>query len=469
MGALNSIRGRLLLSGALFTAVAVIVAGLTVTSSLDRFARRSVDASLEAQIALLTRVIGPDGSLAADKVAAVGPFLRPGSGWAWTITGPGGGLKSPTVTPLDPRAALPRPPPRETDRREADRRADDGRPRRDGRHRRFRSGETQTFYFRSASIETTRGPVTVTAGAPRYIRDRLREQALQPLLLSLAVLGVGLLVAMLAQLELGLRPLRKLTQSLARVRAGDQSRVLDPQPSELKAVVAELNVLLDHNEEALAKARGHVSNLAHGLKTPLATLSLRLAEPGRDPDGSLMALVAQIDGAIGHHLGRARAASPGAPGRQAIPVRSRLVDIVGALSRIHAGKTVRSTLDVPDGLLVNCDPQDFDEMTGNLLDNAWKWASGAVHVSGAREGRRVVLVIDDDGPGLSEAAAIAALVPGQRLDERTQGHGFGLSIARELAELHDGALDLTRSPQGGLRAILSLPSRLEPGAADADA
>ncbi|MBU1376922.1 MAG: sensor histidine kinase [Alphaproteobacteria bacterium] len=466
MRALNSIRGRLLLSGMLFTAVAVVIASLTVTSALDRFARRSVDASLEAQIALLSKAVGADGTLTRDRIESVGPFARPGSGWAWTITGPTGKLQSPTVTPLDPKAALP---PERRDRPKGDPRGsdaggprDDDRRGRDGHRRRFRSGETETFYFRSAGIDTTTGPVTVTAGAPRYVRDRMREQALKPLLLSLAVLGVGLLLAMIAQLELGLRPLRRLAQSLARVRAGEQSRVTDPQPSELTAVVTELNVLLDHNEEALAKARAHVSNLAHGLKTPLATLSLRLAEPGRDPGGSLATLIAQIDGAIGHHLGRARAASPGAPGQPSIPLRPRLDDLVVALSRIHAAKAIGFTLDVPADLQVNCDPQDLDEMAGNLLDNACKWAAGAVQITARKDGRLVVLTIDDDGPGLSEAAAVAALVPGQRLDEQQQGHGFGLSIARELAELHDGSLVLTRSPQGGLRVILSLPASVQP-------
>jgi signal transduction histidine kinase len=114
---------------------------------------------------------------------------------------------------------------------------------------------------------------------------------------------------------------------------------------------------------------------------------------------------------------------------------------------------------VADDLYVACDPQDFDEMTGNLLDNAWKFAERTVRVTGRREGARVVLDIDDDGPGLSDEAAAAALVPGSRLDERGSGHGFGLPIALELAELHDGALTLGRAPLGGLRVTLALPAR----------
>ncbi|MBO9710286.1 MAG: HAMP domain-containing histidine kinase [Caulobacter sp.] len=459
MRPLASIRGRLLVSGAVFTVLAVTAAALTVQPALDRFVQRNLDTNLHTQITLLARAINPDGSIDPARIDEVGPFARHMGGWAWSITGPAGSLRSKTVERLDPSAPGARRtgrPPSDVDRRHAhDRRPSD----RDAWRRRFRSGENESFYYRSLTVDTARGPVTISAGAPRFIRERMRDQGVRPLLLTLVVLGGGLLVAMLAQLELGLRPLRRLSQSLARVRAGEQLRIDGPQPAELRGVVAEVNALLDENEAALARARAHVSNLAHGLKTPLATLAVRLAEPGRDPDGALTALVAQIDGAIGHHLGRARAASPGAPGRPAIPVRERLQDLVAALARIHEACGVAAELDVPEDLRVTCDPQDFDEMVGNLLDNAWKWAAGRVWISGAREGARVRLYIDDDGPGLSEEAAVAAMVPGKRLDEQAQGHGFGLSIARELAELHNGGLTLARSPSGGLRAVLVLPHR----------
>jgi signal transduction histidine kinase len=467
-GPLNSIRARLLLSGVLFTIVAVVLAALTIRPTLDQFVRRNVDASLESQISVLARAVKSDGSLDQDRIQSVGPFIRRGAGWAWVVKGPAGVLRSQTVASVEPRQGE-GPPPWPRPERDRDRDRTPQRemrpdkpptaPLKESRRWRSRSGWNESFYFRTLTITTSRGPVTVTAGAPRYIRDRMRDEGLRPLLLSLGVLGVGLLAAMIGQLELGLRPLRKLGASLAAVRAGDQRRIDGGQPRELEPVVAELNALLDHNEQALAKARSHVSNLAHGLKTPLATLAVRLAEPGRDPDGSLASLIAQIDGAIGHHLGRARAASPGAPGRPALPVRSRLDDLVAALSRIHAAAGVRAELDVADDLYVACDPQDFDEMTGNLLDNAWKFAERTVRVTGRREGARVVLDIDDDGPGLSDEAAAAALVPGSRLDERGSGHGFGLPIALELAELHDGALTLGRAPLGGLRVTLALPAR----------
>ncbi|MFT4252492.1 MAG: hypothetical protein QM608_08415, partial [Caulobacter sp.] len=284
ISALTSIRARLLISGVLFTVVAVVLAALTIQPTLDQFVRRSVDASLESQISVLARAVKPDGSLDQERIQSVGPLVRRGAGWAWVVKGPAGTLRSQTVATMDPRqssgpspwpkAEGPRPDrdrPRE-ERSQGERLQGEHPPRdahlekpptgplKESRRWRSRSGWNESFYFRTLTVNSSRGPVVITAGAPRYIRDRMRDEGLRPLLLSLSVLGVGLLAAMVGQLELGLRPLRRLGASLAAVRGGEQRRIEGKQPKELEPVVAELNALLDHNEAALAKARSHVSN-----------------------------------------------------------------------------------------------------------------------------------------------------------------------------------------------------------------
>jgi signal transduction histidine kinase len=265
-----------------------------------------------------------------------------------------------------------------------------------------------------------------------------------------------------------LRPLANLKASLEAIRAGKADRIPTNQPVELNAVVIELNGLLDENEAALARARNHVANLAHSLKTPLATLSLKLAESGRDCDGELAALVAQIDRGIRHHLGRARAASQGAPGQPQLNVAMAVTEILSVLEKIYAGRAIVARQSVPSEITVRCDGQDLSEMLGNLLDNAWKWATSQIEVSASEDGNMVRIVIDDDGPGLSGKAIAEALVPGRRLDERGDGHGFGLPIARELVELHGGSFDLGMSPVGGLRATLLLPKGLSPASVVSD-
>lgn len=138
-------------------------------------------------------------------------------------------------------------------------------------------------------------------------------------------------------------------------------------------------------------------------------------------------------------------------------IGTAIAELAQVLGRIHADRGIRADIAVAPELTVKCDPQDLDEMLGNLLDNAWKWAAARIAVSAGREAARIWIRIDDDGPGLSGPALEQALVPGRRLDERGDGHGFGLSIARELAELHGGTLHLGPAPSGGLRATLILP------------
>lgn len=438
----RSIRGRLLLASLFFTSLALLFASLSIGHVLDRFIRRGIDARLDAQIALLVRTVRPDGRIDRAMLEEIAPFARHRHGWGWRIEAPDGvKLTSQSLLPPTPARTAPVPPSTPA--------------RRDGGG--ARTTLSDGYYLRVLRRATPRGAVVLTVGAPQSFVTYVRRAAVLPLLLSLIALGLLLLAATLLQLGIGLRPLGRMKQSLAAVRAGQQARIPEDQPYELREVVAELNGLLDANEAALARARGHVSNLAHSLKTPLATLHLRLDEPGRDPNGELGALVGQIDRAIRHHLGRARAASPGAPGQPQVAIGTAIAELAQVLGRIHADRGIRADIAVAPELTVKCDPQDLDEMLGNLLDNAWKWAAARIAVSAGREAARIWIRIDDDGPGLSGPALEQALVPGRRLDERGDGHGFGLSIARELAELHGGTLHLGPAPSGGLRATLILP------------
>ena len=299
--------------------------------------------------------------------------------------------------------------------------------------------------------------MTIAVSAPRAALNRPLRDAMTTLALSLGVLGLTLLLAIVLQVRLGLRPLRRLRTDLAAVAAGRLERVPAEQPEEVRPVVAEMNLLLDQNAEGLARARRHVANLAHGLKTPLTTLALALAEPGRDQDGSLRRLATLMDRRIRHHLGRAKAAAQDGPARARTQVLRHLVDFGEAFAKIYPEKNVTFDVDVPADLTVACEAQDLDEMLGNLLDNAFKWSRGTVKVGASEAGPEAVVSIQDDGAGLSEGELPEALLPGRRLDESVPGYGFGLSITRELAELYGGSLSLSRSELGGLKAELRLP------------
>jgi signal transduction histidine kinase len=436
----RSIRGRLILASMVFTALALLIAAISVSNLVDRFARRNLNERLDGQVALLAQTVRPDGTLDPVRLAQIGPFTRHRGGWGWEVK-----ATDRTAASLDIERASPVL--TEGQRQTRHHEKEDGETdRRDGRR-----------YVRTLEQQMPTGPVTISAWAPRHVIERMQRATLMPWVVALGALAAFLIVATLLQLRFGLRPLALVKQSLRDVRSGVNERLSEDQPQELKELVQEVNGLLDENEAALSRARGHAANLAHSLKTPLATLALKLREEGRDPDGELAALVAQADGAIRHHLGRARAASPGAPGQLRVDLRPAVAEMLAVLGRIHVDRATSVDNAVPPGITLKCDPQDLDEMLGNLLDNAWKWAVGEIAVNAVEEGGQVRIHIDDDGPGLSAEAIDQALVRGQRLDERDDGHGFGLPIARELAELHGGSLELGPSPLGGLRAVLFLP------------
>ncbi|WP_116090693.1 sensor histidine kinase [Sphingomonas crusticola] len=439
----RSLFGRLLGTAIVAVIAALAFAAFAIGNVLEHFVMRGLDDRLDAQIAIVARAVRPDGSVDPVRAIDLPPFDRPGSGWSWEIRAPGGHLRSASVGggEIAPPGPLPTPPhwhdvpsPRPFDGRDA-------------------SG--LRIHGRVASVPTTRGNAEILAVGPRAMIERPLRAAMAPLLLSLLVLGAALALAILVQLRVGLRPLVRLRATLADVRAGRRTHVDATEPSELLPLVEELNALIDANRSALVQARGHVANLAHGLKTPLAALRLDVDAMSQP---LLVRHIDRIDAQIRHHLGRARAASPAGAGAGVTKLAPHVIDLADALGRIHAERAIRANILIDDALMVRCDPQDLDEMVGNLLDNAWRWARREVEIVATDQGRMVNLRISDDGPGISQALLSAAIEPGRRLDEAGEGHGFGLSITRELAELHGGTLMLANRVTSGLVATLCLPS-----------
>ena len=440
----RSLFGRLLAIAAATTAAALLFAAFAIGHVLERFVMRGLDDRLDAQIAVLARATRDDGTLDRARVVDLPGFGQPGSGWSWQVAAPKGGhWASATDATTIPWPTDPGPGPL---------------PDRDRPHPGEASGTGgERLHLRQVSLPTPAGAVVITATGPRRVADRPLREAMLPLLASLALLGGALAAATLIQLRWGLRPLAAMRRGLADIRAGRSRHLPVDQPAELLPLATELNALVDQNAVRLDQARRHAANLAHGLKTPLAALALQLA--GRDPDGSLGDALARIDRQIGHHLRRARMAALTGGSHPAVALAPALDDLLAVLRRIHADRAITATTAGAAGLQVAVDPQDLDEMLGNLLDNAWRHARGAVAVTVSADGGDVAIAIDDDGPGLDAAALAEAMLPGRRLDEDGGGHGFGLPITRELAELYGGTLALTRSATlGGLAVRVVLPS-----------
>jgi len=276
---------------------------------------------------------------------------------------------------------------------------------------------------------------------------------------SFALLALGLIGAIFLQVRIGLQPLRKLSLRLADIRNGKARRLVGKFPAEIAPLASELNSLIGHSEEVVGRARTHVSNLAHALKTPLSVLTGEAsAAPG--PLGETVERqVETMRRHVDHYLTRARAAGALDVIGTRTPVKPVLDDLARVLRRIHAEKDVIINVDCPRALIFRGEKQDLEEMAGNLMDNACKWAVARMAVSARAEaGGRLVLAVGDDGPGLTEEERAKVGARGERLDESVPGSGLGLAIVRDIAKLYGGGLELGDSALGGLEARLTLPA-----------
>lgn len=273
---------------------------------------------------------------------------------------------------------------------------------------------------------------------------------------SFLLLGLGLIVAILLQVRIGLQPLRRVSEALARIRDGKARRLDGKFPTEIEPLATELNSLIQHSEEVVGRARTHVSNLAHFLKTPLSVLAAEAdAQPGPLADmvkRQVFSMRRQVD----HYLSRARAAGSLDVLGNRTQVSAAMDDLARVIGRIHAHIVIDA--ECSDTIYFRGERQDLEEMLGNLTDNACKWAKSRVRVRCANAGGRLVLTVEDDGAGLSAEQRSQVGERGERLDESVPGSGLGLAIVRDISKLYGGFFALDASPMGGVLARLELPA-----------
>lgn len=442
-----SISRRLVGFSLVFVTATVISASVILYLIVAGVVREQIDQRLDTQIDGLrgSLFVNANGTLALRTSLDGPPFDRRGAGWYWQVSAgevfitsrslAGQSIDSPP-RPLDWRhvfSGAPQP----TD------------------HMPFQGGE---LYLRVASANIDGKTVEISVTAPQSALTAPARRALLWLIPAMTFLGTVLVAGILLQVGYGLRPLRQLTSSISEIAAGNLPHLADVDVEELSLVTQEINRLVDQNRQRLADTRLHFANLAHGLKTPVTSLSLAL-NPENDPDGEMRSLVDRIDRRIRHHLARARKTAAGGSGLSTA-IKPRIDDLLVVMTRIYADRGITVRCDIDPDLFVACAEEDVDEILGNLIDNAFKWAAGVIQISGRTEGSMIVIIIEDDGPGMARDTMAEAFLPGKRMDEAVPGDGFGLTIANELIQLYGGSITLSKATNGGLRCSVSLQRAL---------
>lgn len=315
------------------------------------------------------------------------------------------------------------------------------------------SEETVRVAVRAIRVENRSTPLIIMSAADMTAANQATRRFRNLLLGTMLALFGGVFAAMVAGINFSLRPLQRIEHDIAQIREGNRNRLDGDYPSEVRALTGELNKLLDHNREVVERAQTHVGNLAHALKTPLAVLRNE-AKGDSQLDDVVRRQTESMNQNVQHYLKRAQAAARA----EALGARTKIKPVLEGLARLmgklHAPKTV--LVQGGETAVFRGDVRDFEEMLGNPMDNACKWAASEVIVR-VEAGEGLHIHVDDDGPGLSPQERADALQRGVRLDETIPGTGLGLSIVAELAELHGGSFELGDSPQGGLRASLYFP------------
>ena len=449
---LNSLAARLIAAAAIWTMLGLAVGGAVLSNAFRMSAQNSFDAALQADMDGLIAAAEPDPD---GGVMLAGRFLNPNFGRVYSglyyqiRTGNSGGqisrsLFDKEINPTNPvkkgmltwgSATGP-----------------------ENQQLRVVSRRVDLTPDNSSDAEYT----FLVAGDMAAV-DRQTRDFDTTLFWSFLLLGLGLITAILVQVKVGLLPLRQVSKGLAKIRDGEARRLDGKFPTEIAPLASELNSLIQHSEEVVGRARTHVSNLAHYLKTPLSVLAAEAEAHEKDPASAplaelvkrqVFAMRRQVD----HYLTRARAAGSLDVLGNRTQVSKVMDDLARVIARIHAARGIAIDAECDERFYFRGERQDLEEMLGNLIDNGCKWARARVRVRCEKAAGRLVLTVEDDGPGLSPEQRSQVGERGERLDESVPGSGLGLAIVRDISKLYGGFFTLGESSLGGVLARLELPA-----------
>jgi signal transduction histidine kinase len=447
---LNSLALRLFFSATTWTVVILVVTGIVLSSIYRSAVERAFDRRLGVYLrTLVADVAAPEENVDKFPQSIGEPlFDLPLSGWYWQVTR----LDAPTPDVRSSRSLWDARLPQLADLSVSWVPGSARQGYVDGPE-----GQQLRIVERTIDLGEEGRFLVAVAGDANEI-DEETHSFDSALVITFGVLGIVLLLTTTFQVRFGLAPLK-------RIRSGMAERLEGAFPVEIAPLARETNALIEANREIVTRARTHVGNLAHALKTPISVMMNEATTHGTDPFALKVREQTEImRDQVARHLERARLAARVAVIGTVTDVRPVVFALARTMEKIHHHRGVVIDIDAPEGARFRGEQQDLEEMVGNLVDNACKWAQSRVAVEvfsekpEPRDDRRVVrIVVDDDGPGLSPQQREQVARRGRRLDETKPGSGLGLSIVVELASLYGGGLTLGTAPIGGLRAELVVP------------
>ncbi|HEY9055552.1 MAG TPA: ATP-binding protein [Aurantimonas sp.] len=457
--AANSLTVRVIVLSSLWAVLALIVVGGLISTLYERTATRGFEDLLAAQLYNLVNsvTVSDTGYLSGSPDLGDLRYSQPLSGWYWEVLPASdntrGRLISSSLGILDiPARSTSDIPFDSAYRRSYEASGLDG--------ERLQVVETEVVLDaqnHAARFRVMGNASIVAADVADFDRT---------LVYYLGAVGLGTVVVNVLAILAGLSPLSAVRRSLANVRTGKAERLEGQFPAEIAPLAVEMNALIDNNRRIVERSRTQVGNLAHSLKTPIAVLVNEAASLGGRQGQVVADQAERMRQQVQHYLDRARVAAQSETTVFRTSVGPALQRLVRVIAKLNPALEIQYDPTSAEGLVFAGERQDFEEIIGNLLENAGKWATGRVIVTGRPVSEdRFATIIEDDGPGLTEAQISEATKRGRRLDEATPGSGLGLSIVSDMVAEYRGSLEFSRSDLGGLRVTIVLPRALGGGAA----
>ncbi|HET8995972.1 MAG TPA: ATP-binding protein [Acetobacteraceae bacterium] len=435
-----SLKARLLVGAVLWIGVTLLATGLVLTALFSRHVERRFDAELATHLdQLLASLQETGGAVRLVRPMTDPRFQRPYAALYWQVDLPdGSALRSRSL--WDSRLALPNDTPADGEM-----------------HRHLLAGPDGQHLVaveRKVSLPGRSDVIRAAVAGDLGVVHAATSEFARTAAIALGTLALGLMLSVVVLVLGTLRPLTRLQRALAAVRLGEAQQVAGDFPAEVQPLVNDLNLLLRHDAAVLARARTEAGNLAHELKTPLAIIANAMS--GTDA-ATVQEQIVRMRRRIDYALTRARAAASGNVLGAITLAGPRLQRLTQAMRTLYGPNGIAIELADQSDAPVQVDARDFDEIVGNLLDNACKWARSRVRLSASQHEGMLRLAIEDDGPGLPHAERALVFERGRKLDEATPGSGLGLSIVRDLLDAYAGSIRLEDTPLGGLCAVVLVP------------
>ena len=445
-----SLLARLLLGAVLALLLALALVGLAVDRAFQGAAEAAMKERLEAVVYLIltTVEVDEDGQPEVAEALAEPRLNQPGSGLFGGAITPHGAWESPSLYGVTPKPSA----------RVIERGSE--------LFRGTEVGGTWNVFAIGLGWEQDDGEIvdlTIWAAEDPNRQAMTLAGFRRDLWQWLGLAAALIIAAQFVILVLLLRPLRQVAHEVREIEAGERDALAGRYPRELMPLTGNLNALLATERDNVRRYRQALSDLAHALKTPVAVLRARLESSQHPERAELSDSLVDMEKLIRRQLERAARST-----RQTIhrpvavmPILSRLAD---SLMRLHAADGLVVEVDGEDEVAARIDERDLWELCGNLMENAAKYGRGRVRASAQPhrvDGRRrgVEILIEDNGPGITDDELPELLERGRRGDERRDGQGLGLSICRELVEDTGGRIELAESALGGAAIRVILPPR----------